>query len=342
MYIRWIHSILVIVAAGCLMSLPATAQDGELLEPDDDFNKGGRTAFQFLKIGVGARQAAIGEAGLAVVRDVNAVFWNPANITGIESVEVAFSYNRWLADMNYVASAVGARWGRVGVFSLSVATLDYGDIEEALVTASSGSNDPRTGETFSGSDLLFGLTYAREFTDRLSIGVGAKFMRESLFEYAVNNVAFDVGTYYDMGYKGLRLAMSAQNFSGSVRWLGDEASDRQEGYDIPLVFRIGLAANLVGGQDAVLNAGEAHRVTISAEAINTNDFSERFNFGGEYAFGNLLLLRAGYRANYADGNWSFGFGLTPTFGDVAVRIDYAYVHYTYLNVPHRVTLALAF
>ena len=49
------------------------------------FNKAGRASFQFLKIGVGARQTAIGEAGISVVRDVNAVFWNPGGITGIAS-----------------------------------------------------------------------------------------------------------------------------------------------------------------------------------------------------------------------------------------------------------------
>jgi hypothetical protein len=317
-------------------SRPAAGQD---LQQDKTFNKGGRTALQFLKIGIGARQAGLGEASIASVQDVNAVFWNPANLRGIAGTEASFSYIRWLADLNYVAGAVGARWEGVGIFALSIASLDYGEIQEALVTAGPG-GDNRTGNTFSGGDLLFGLSYAREFTDRLSIGIGAKFIREELFEYAVTNVAFDVGTSYDLGYRGTRLAMSAQNFSGSVRWLGDD-SDRTEGYDIPLVFRIGLATNLLG-DDAFFNTGGAHRVVLSAEAINTNDFSERLHFGAEYQFGEILLLRGGYRINYEEGNLALGVGLAPTVGDLQVRIDYAYVAYEFLYAPHRLTLSLSF
>jgi hypothetical protein len=322
-----------------VLAWPATAPTaaGQDLQQDDTFNKGGRTAFQFLKIGLGARQAGLGEASIAAVQDVNAVFWNPAGLRGLTGVETSFSYVNWLADLNYVAGVIGARWQPVGVVAFSIASLDYGTIDEALV---SGGGDTRTGQTFSGSDLLVGATFAREFTDRLALGVGVKFLRESLFDYAVNSIAFDVGTNYHIGYHGTRLAMSAQNFSGSVRWLGDE-SDRQEGYDIPLVFRIGVSTNLIGS-DAFLNLGPLHQVTVSAEAINTNDYSERLHVGAEYAFSELLMLRGGYRMNYAEGNLSLGVGLAPSVSGIELRVDYAYVAYEYLNAPHRVTLVLAF
>src|SRR5437588_12489556 len=74
-----------------------------------EFNKSGRTAFQFLKIGVGARQAALGEASIATVRDINSVFWDPAGISGITTAEASFSYARCLADMNFPAAHVGSR-----------------------------------------------------------------------------------------------------------------------------------------------------------------------------------------------------------------------------------------
>jgi hypothetical protein len=330
---------LVAALAGLLLasvSPPSGAQD---LGQSPDFNKGGRTSLQFLKIGMGARQAGLGEAAISAVEDVNSVFWNPANIRGIERVEASFSYIRWLADMNYVAGAVGGRWSGVGLFALSVAALDYGQIQEALVSGGSG-GDTRTGNTFTGSDLLVGLTYAREFTDRLSIGVGVKWIREDLFDYSVNQFAFDVGTSYHIGYKGTRLAMSAQNFSGSVKWLGD-ASDRQEGYDLPFVFRIGLSTNLLG-EDGFIDAGSIHDIVLSVDAINTNDFSERVHVGGEYRFANILSLRAGYRVNYSEGNLSFGAGVSPSLSGIELRVDYAYVDYEFLEAPHRLSVSLAF
>lgn len=322
---------------------PARAQTGggDPLAPKEDFNKGGRTSFQFLKIGLGARQVALGEAGIASVRDVNAVFWNPAGIGGIEGTEVSFSYNRWLADMNYVSGAVGARWPGVGVFALSVASLDYGDIPEALASIPSG--DARTGNTFTGGDLLVGFVAAREFTERLSLGVGVKYLRETLFDYDASTFAFDVGTNFDMGYKGIRLAMSVQNYGGSAAWL-DEVPDRPtyEEHDLPLVFRVGIATRVLGGSDAFVDLGAAHDLTLSVEAINTNDYSERFHLGAEYAFNELITLRGGYRLNYTEGNFSAGVGLAPRVSGMEMRIDYAYVAYEFLSAPHRFTVSLAF
>jgi hypothetical protein len=319
---------------------PAAAQDDPpTLGQDEDFNKGGRTAFQFLKIGVGARQAALGEASVALVRDVSAAFWNPGGIAGIGRYEASFTYTRWLADMSYAGAAVGARVQGIGTFALSVAALDYGDIPEAVL--GTGSNDPRTGNTFSGSDFMAGLSYAREFTDRLAIGLGVKYLHERLWEESAGTVAFDVGTNYEVGYRGLRLAMSAQNLGGSVSWRADSLTDRTEGYDLPLVFRVGVSGALVG-PDALVQMDGPHRVAAAVEAINTNDFSERLHLGLEYTFSDLFALRGGYRLNYAEGNWSVGAGLTPTVGDLRLRLDYAYVGYEFLDAPHRLSVGFAF
>lgn len=335
-----VRGVLTALALAAVLGLaaPTAVAQQQGLEQDDDFNKGGRTAFQFLKIGVGARQAALGEASIATVRDVNSVFWNPAGISGIERYEASFSYARWLAGMDYVAGAVGGRWDGIGTFALSLAALDYGDIPEAVVGPGS---DGRTGETFSGGDFLVGLTFARDFTNRLSIGVGVKYVQEDLFEYSENTIAFDVGTTYDIGYNGLQLAMSAQNFSGAVGWLAEEEGGRAEGYDVPLVFRIGLSGTLVGS-NAFMDLGAQHEVVLSTEAINTNDFNERLHFGLEYTFNDLLALRGGYRLNYDEGNWSLGAGLSPVVGGVRMRFDYAYVGYSFLAAPQRLSVSFAF
>jgi hypothetical protein len=331
-------------AAALLALALLAAWPGSATAQTDDsgtgFNKGGRTSMQFLKIGVGARQAALGEAGIALVRDVNSVFWNPANITAIGRTQVSFSYTRWIADMNYVGGAFGFRLGNIGSFALSAASLDYGAIPEA--TVGGGSNDARTGSTFDGADLLFGLSYARSFNDRLSIGLTVKYMRETLWNYAAGTWAFDVGTNYDIGAKGLRLAMSAQNFGGSVSWLED--SSQIEGFDIPFVFRVGLSSLILGpAGDSFVAIPESHQVRLSVEAINSNDYSERLHFGLEYLFNDLLALRSGYRFNHAEGNLSLGFGLQSGFGrSAAVAIDYAYVAHEYLDAPHRFSLTVSY
>ncbi len=325
----------------CLIGMGSQSARGQSLEGNKDFNKGARTSLQFLKIGIGARQAALGEASIALVRDVNSVYWNPASTAGIENLEVGFNYTRWLADLNYVAGSVGYRLGTFGIITGFVASLDYGEIPEALVSGGASANDPRTGNTFSGSDLLAGISFTREFTDRLAIGITAKYIRESLFTFSGSTFAWDVGTNYNIGFKGIRLAMAAQNFGGSVSYL-DEGSE-SEGFDVPIIFRIGLSMDVVSPNgNALVAMGPGHEVRFALEAINSNDYSERLHVGGEYSFNDFLMVRGGYRVNYEEGNLAFGFGLAPRLSGMEVRIDYAYVGYEFLTAPHRFTMTLAF
>ena len=326
-------SCIVAALAACLLLVTAESRS-------QTFNKAGRAAFQFLKIGIGARQTGMGEAGISVVQDVNSVFWNPAGVTGIQSYEASFSFDRWFADMNYIAGAAAIQLQDIGVLALSYSNLGYGDIPEALASVESGSSNTLTGNTFTGSDMLVGLTFARQFTSNLSIGVTGKYLREKLWIYGVSTYAFDVGTFYDTHFRGIRFAMSAQNFAGSVKYIA--VGSRKEGYDIPLLFTIGASIDLLNAGDAFFNAGDNHRFTVALETVNSNDYGERWNFGGEYTFADMVSLRGGYRFNYDDGNLSFGAGVRKKISDVDVRVDFSYVSYQYLSSPWRISLTLGY
>jgi len=306
----------------------------------EDFNKSGRTVMQFVKIGIGGHQTALGECGVVAVRDVNSMFWNPAGISGINGVEASFSYNTWFADLMYLAGAAGVRIPDIGIVSVGFSSLDYGNIQEALVKGRGTSSDTRTGGTFGGGDIMVGLSYAREFSDQLAIGVTGKYIREKLFTYSADAFAFDVGTYYNTGFKGIRFGMSFQNFGESVKFL--EQGAREEGYDLPLVFRLGASLDLIREEEGFIALGPEHSVVLSFEALNTNDYGERYHVGAEYSFMAFIHLRGGYRFNYAEGNLSFGVGVQKQLSTFHVAVDYSFVSYEFLESPHRVTLSVAF
>lgn len=306
------------------------------------FNKAGKTALQFLKIGMGAREAALGEATVASTKDVNAIFWNPAGITGIQGAEASFNYTQWIGDINVLSGAVGYNWDGVAAIVVNYITLDYGNLQEALVTSSSGGIDTRTGNSFSGSDLSIGVGIARRFTDRLSIGAQVKYLREDLFTYSSDVWAFDIGTTYSTGWYGVNLAMTAQNFSEQARWINTGIEEDQN-FEVPRIFKIGLAVDLLGAEDLLLGGNyDQHRLALNVDAVNTNDYSERLHFGAEYTFYNIFTLRGGYRLNYEEGNLSAGAGVQYDFGYVRFKFDYAYVSYDFLQSPHRFTIFLGF
>src|SRR6266536_6612464 len=67
------------------------------------FEKVGTFDGQFLKIGVGARAAAMGGAFVGVADDATALFWNAAGIARIDPDKSEFSFNHavWPAELQF-------------------------------------------------------------------------------------------------------------------------------------------------------------------------------------------------------------------------------------------------
>ncbi|HEX2982783.1 MAG TPA: hypothetical protein VHO28_04490 [Ignavibacteriales bacterium] len=101
---------------------------------------------------------------------------------------------------------------------------------------------------------------------------------------------------------------------------------------------------MLGGRDLFLGGDPMqHRVTVNADAIHSNDYSEKLHLGAEYTFMNLFSLRGGYKFNEEEeGNISFGAGVQQNVSGMDIRVDYAYVVYDYLESPHRFSVMIRF
>ena len=268
------------------------------------FSKAGSAGLQFLKIGIGARESAMGEAGLAVTEGVNAIFWNPAGIGYIEGREATFSYNRWLLGIDLSAAAVGVRIGNLGVVGFSAIYMGVPPFEETTVLAQEG-----TGRMVSAGDLAIGLCIAKRFTDKLVMGGQIRWVREELDQDSFSNILLDIGAIYDTGFHYMRISVCAQHFGPDIRMLRDK-------FRMPLMFKVGLSDDVIHGN--------MNRLTVAVDLVHPTDNTERMNFGLEYAFYDRIFLRGGYRANSDLGEWSFGAGLRQSLLGVDGSIDYAY------------------
>jgi len=70
-------------------------------------NGAGTTAASFLKIGVGARAAAMGDAFTALADDPTALYWNPAALIKLKERQLSATYNVWFAEINQGYVGVG-------------------------------------------------------------------------------------------------------------------------------------------------------------------------------------------------------------------------------------------
>ena len=145
----------------------------------------GTSSANFLKIGVGSRPMAMGDAAIASINSAEALYWNVAALTRIDAeFSFAVSTMDWLVDSrnSYVAASYKAN--DIGTFGVDLQYLDYGQIEETTVYDQDG-----TGRFLSASDMVIGLGFARQLTDRFSFGIKIKYINETIADATGNAFA---------------------------------------------------------------------------------------------------------------------------------------------------------
>ena len=307
-----------------------------------EFQRVGQTGWQFLHLPTVARNASMASviSGLKH-NDVMSVFANPANLVDVKNVDAGFTKINYVADISYMTAAVAKNFGSLGVFGLSFATLDIGDmIRTENVYNPDLDITERSGdlETFSAGDLLVALSYARTVTDRLSIGGNIGYIQETLDETKVKNWNVDFGVYFRTGFRSLRFSLVARNFGADKEFTGfTEIYGVPQSVRMPLDFRMGVGYDILEKKE-----GGLHELSAYLEGVHVNDGPERLHTALEYTFMDLFSLRGGYKFNYDEQGLTLGGGLNFNMKNVIGRIDYAYLDYGRLDVVHMFTLGFGF
>lgn len=332
-----------------LFTALAFAQEVEIPE---DISKVATSACQFLKLEIGAEAVALGGARVAGVDDLSALHWNPAGLSHLGQQSFYGTYTSLYAGIQHGFVAYGMQIGRSDYFGVSVTYLNSGEMEVTSLEFPEGS-----GEFFTVSDIALGLSYSRKLTDRLSVGATVKMVNESIWRESATAFAFDIGSQFDTGIKGIQLGMSITNFSTKIKFDGPdlnidvdtdpnyegnpdtEARLNTEEWSLPLVFRMGIMLDVLGpGSEIIPNP--VHRLTWSLDGNDPLDHFLRFNTGLEYAYRDLLAFRAGYHFNYDQAGFSAGVGLNLNLNSMPLKIDYAIVSYGLLGFVNQVSIQI--
>ncbi len=315
-----------------VLALPTTASA-------QSFSKVGTAAAQFLKIGVGARAMSLGGTFTAIANDVSTIYWNPAGITNLKTTSIGFTHSQWFADISHDFAGVTIPISSADYIAVQATSLNTGEQEVTTVEQPNG-----TGVFYDVRDLAIGLSYARQLTDRFSVGLSAKYVMQKLHNETASSITLDLGSYLKTGFHSLIIGMAISNFGGTMQLDGrdlititdlnstvggnynpDARLTTQE-YPLPLIFRVGLAMDFIGGDDPVVSS-ENSRFTIAIEGTHLNDNNERVNVGGEYSWTEIVFIRAGYKINYDSENWTFGAGFNIPIGGQHIVFDYAFIEF---------------
>lgn len=285
--------------------------------------KVGTAGAKFLALGVSARAIGMGDAFLAISDDASAVYYNPAGLTQIANREAMFTHVSYVADINYdfvglayPTTRFGGVWG-VGFYMLNAGDMDVTHYEHAY----------GTGQTFTAKDYALSLNYGRSLTDRFSVGLTLKLIDELLDTERATGWAADMGTLYNTGFRGFKIAMVVSNFGPDLKFIEDECP-------LPMNFKFG------GVFDIIRN--ENHTAVFAVEGSHPNDNMEKFNAGVEYWFRDMFSLRFGDYFAYNTGGISAGLGFKFSVSDKKLNFDYGYHDMGLLEGFHRFSVGVAF
>ena len=317
-------------------------------------NRTGTGGAAQLQIPVGPRGIAMGESSIATAYGVEALFWNPAGVARLSSsADVMFSHMSYIADIGVEYGAVAANFEGFGVIALSLKSLAVGDIPVTTTQDPDG-----TGATFAPQMLTAGLTFARQLTDRISVGLTTNIIMETLGEVNSTGVAFNVGVVYETlgDIDGLSMGLAMKNIGPQMQYEGSglmylaSASNLQRppsylkveaaSFDLPSSFEMGLGYKM--------KLGEINALQFSG-AYQTNNYSgDEYKLGADYGYNKMFFARVGYQGapqvsseNYLYG-LTAGAGICYDLGGIAVTVDYAYRDAKYFNGNHVFALSLGF
>jgi len=249
----------------------------------------GEASALFLRVAPDSRAAAMGNAGVAVADNANAVFWNPAGLAFQENTQIGITHSNWLPEFNaglFYEYLVGTyHVDGIGTFGANVRFLDLGTTDRTDAQGNPlGESNP--------FELAIGTSYGRRFGN-FAVGTSVRFIRSKLTDAdeaggisggSASTVAFDFAGMYrssTFSFLGWDASVSAGlnisnlgfplNFDDTEVQLQDGGTlDPQD--PLPATFRIGPALTIdLDETNSVTVATDLTKSLVSTDRFRTED-----------------------------------------------------------------------
>lgn len=265
----------------------------------------GGVAGAFLRMGVGARARAMGDAYTAMARGIEASYYNPAGLPFLEKRELVTSFRLLSLDRAFTFVGVGlpiqpeAKEGET--------PLD-GGLALAWIRAGVDNIDSRDGDgrslgELSNSENAFVLAFALKPAARLAVGLAVKLLWNRFPNIGNNGETLSsTGVGFDFGlrvepFSGVILGAAVKDINSKYTWNTQVLFD-EDGSEVvnefPKIVRVGVAARVP----------RAPWATVALDYEDSEELDGRVHFGLEGAFPEGMVLRAGLD----DGSVTAGLG----------------------------------
>jgi hypothetical protein len=331
--------LVIIFLIGTISSNEAIAQERKKLA---------QAGMKFLSVSLDPRSSAMSEAVTSLISNSTSMLYNPSTMGGMTGYsDFAFGTTRWIADINYIygTAALNLFDGDYGVFGVSLVAVDYGEFLGTIVAP----NDDGYLDvgTFKPTAMSIGIGYANQLSEKFMIGGNVKYVRQSMGtavtgfdltggrqteEFKLDVAAFDFGILYRTGFKSLNFGMSIRNFSAEIRY-------KDENFQLPLTFRLGLSMDAM---DLTSVDTEMHSLLVAVDASHPRDYPEQVSLGLEYIFMKTFAIRGGYTFPTDEQEFSAGVGFRQQLSDFKFAVDYSYTPFGIFSDVHRVAINIGY
>ncbi|MDD4141315.1 MAG: PorV/PorQ family protein [Bacteroidales bacterium] len=239
-----------------------------------------------------------GNCNTAAVRGTEGFFMNIAGTAFTKGTDVAFTYMRYLTDINIYSIGLTQQVGEVNAIGIYMMNMSWGDVPittESIPEGGMGNYSPNC--------LNLGVSFARMFSNSIYGGILVKIISENLANIKATGVAFDVGIQYVTGKTdNLKFGITLKNWGPTMSFNGDGLSirtvldgkgenqftlqTRETPFEMPSQLLIGLAYDF--------NFENDYRLTFSGTFISNAFSKDQIAIGAEVSLKDYLILRGGY------------------------------------------------
>ena len=262
-------------------------------------DRAGQAGANELLVNPWAASSGWGNAGMASVKGVDAIWSNVAGISFTNTMDLDFSYTNWLAGSGTSVVSFGllARVSESVVAGLSVMSMNFGEIQRTTTENPDGGIG-----TYKPSLMNINIAIAKSFSNSIHGGFVLKIISESITDMKGTGVALDAGIQYVTGLTdNIHFGIALKNIGPTMKYSGDGLSFKVAidgmNSDLTVVqradeFELPTQLNIAAAYD--FNFENASRLTLAFN-FNSNAFSkDQFIFGVEGSFRDILMLRGGY------------------------------------------------
>lgn len=290
-----------------------------------------QNTYEFLKLDMSPRAAAMGGSFVANNDDPDVIFYNPAGLSMLENNPVSFSFVKHLMDINLASVSFSTEFADIGRFGGAIKYINYGTFDEADEFGN------RTGE-FGAGELALIIGYANLLDANFYYGANVKFIYSSIADRSSNAIAADVGLHYAIPEQFL-------NFGFSILNLGTQVSSYYNlKEELPLDITIGASKRLE--RIPIRLSLDFHRLNQDRE--NFTQRFKAFTIGAEINLSKVLTLRLGYdnerrsdlKIGTTAGIAGFNIGLGAKISEYT--FNYGYSSLGLVGALHRVGVSTSF